>query len=80
MEAKVGEAAEVPPMETGSPERKMRKRSAWAATSGMACGDAQGLSVRERVQVRGMSGDAKCGNLGDGACEGKTDDLRGHWG
>ena len=36
MEAKVGEAAEVPPMETGSPERKMRKRSAWAATSGMA--------------------------------------------
>ena len=42
MEAKVGEAAEVPPMETGSPERKMRKRSAWAATSGMACGDVEG--------------------------------------
>ena len=36
MPAKVGAAAEVPPMETASPERKILKRSAWAATSGMA--------------------------------------------
>lgn len=34
--AKVGVAAEVPPMEMGEPERKMRKKSPWAATSGMA--------------------------------------------
>ena len=51
IEAKVGEAAEVPPMETGSPERKMRKRSAWAATSGMACGDVSQLDRTFRLGV-----------------------------
>ena len=40
MPANVGAAAEVPPIETARPERKILKRSAWAATSGMACGDA----------------------------------------
>lgn len=37
MPANVGAAAEVPPIETGRPPRKTRKKSAWAATSGMAC-------------------------------------------
>ena len=34
--ANVGAAAEVPPMSPERPPRKMRKLSAWAATSGMA--------------------------------------------
>jgi hypothetical protein len=34
MAAKVGEDAEVPEIEIGFPERKMRKRRPWAATSG----------------------------------------------
>lgn len=36
MPVNVGAAAEVPPIDTGRPERKTRKRSACAATSGMA--------------------------------------------
>ena len=35
--AKVGAAAEVPPMRNASPPMKILKRSAWAATSGIAC-------------------------------------------
>ena len=34
--ANVGAAADVPPMSPERPPRKMRKLSAWAATSGMA--------------------------------------------
>ena len=34
--ANVGAAADVPPMSPDRPPRKMRKLSAWAATSGMA--------------------------------------------
>lgn len=32
--ANVGELAEVPPMRMGEPERKMRRKSPWAETSG----------------------------------------------